>query len=189
MKICFKNTAKPYQNQKKLKYELVYYTYNIQARTKRHKDNLVRSTKLEQSENKRRVKTPNGNVWNVNQKSLARSLLAVAAAAEYLLKIGHWSAAAFLVKKQRRCRLSRVTKKSSGAAATTIEKVVALVAPLCPSLWVSMWQARCQVSVTSDVNKKTKLVFLKKRFFCLFFWFKKNIVFLFFVLFLIVIFK
>ena len=27
MKICFKNTAKPYQNQKKVKYEQVYPTY------------------------------------------------------------------------------------------------------------------------------------------------------------------
>ena len=54
--------------------------------------------------------------------SLGRCLLAVAAATENLLR------------KQRRCRFSLVTKKSSGAAATAIEKVAALVAPLCPSL-------------------------------------------------------
>ena len=71
---------------------------------------------------------------NVNQKSLGRGLLEVAAAAEYLLKNSAKALPLFRLKKQRRCRLSLVTKKSSGAAATAAEKVAALVAPLCPIL-------------------------------------------------------
>ena len=61
---------------------------------------------------------------------LGRSLLAVAAAAQNLLKNSAEALPLFCVKKQRRCRLSLVTKKSSGAAATATEKVAALVAAL-----------------------------------------------------------
>ena len=48
---------------------------------------------------------------NVNQKSLGRGLLEVAAAAEYLLKNSAKALPLFRLKKQRRCRLSLVTKK------------------------------------------------------------------------------
>ena len=73
----------------------------------------------------------------MNRKSLGRSLLAVAAAAEYLFKYGVEALPLFRVKKQRRCRLSLVTKKSRGAAATATKKVAALEAPLCPSLYTT----------------------------------------------------
>ena len=72
----------------------------------------------------------------MNRESLGRSLLAVAAVAEYLLKKSAKALPRFWLKKQWRCRLSLVTKKSSGATAT--EKVAALVAPLCPSLTIVM---------------------------------------------------
>ena len=93
---------------------------------------------------------------NVNWKSLGRSLLAVAA--ENLLKKQRWSGAAFSGKKQRRCRLSLVTKKSSGAAATATEKVAALVALLCPSLPRTQ---RGSVFQTKGLRSKCSQVFRK----------------------------
>ena len=64
---------------------------------------------------------------NVNWKSLGRSLLAVAQ--KICLKNSAEAQPLFRLKKKRRCRLSLMTKKSSGAAATATEKVAPLVAP------------------------------------------------------------
>ena len=77
---------------------------------------------------------------NVNRKSLGRSLLAVAAAVEYLLKIERWSAAAFSAKITAALAFVAGDKKKSSGTSTATKKVAALVAalvaPLCPSLTV-----------------------------------------------------
>ena len=81
---------------------------------------------------------------NVNRKSLGRSLVAVAAAAEYLLRKSAKVLPLFRLKKQRRCRLSLVMKKSRVAAATATEKVAALVAPLVNSAAVPITVYMCK---------------------------------------------